>query len=113
MHSESINSIIVNYKTLESTWEEAITACSDTETKARIQGVAAQMRTFTFFFGLLLGERVLRHTDNLSRTLQHVSMSAAEGQKAAAITVTILKSIRNDASFDQFWEVVCKKAYLV
>jgi len=40
-------------------------------------------------------------------------MSAAEGQKAAAITVTILKSIRNNASFDQFWEVVRKKAYLV
>ena len=113
VHAESIKSIIENYKTLESTWEEAITASNDTETKARIQGVAAQMRNFTFFFGLLLGELVLRHTDNLSRTLQHVSMSAAEGQKVAVMTVTILKSIRNDASFDQLWEVVCKKAELL
>ena len=57
--AETMTKIIVNYKNFESTWEEAITACNDTETKARIQGVGAQMRNFTFFIGLLLGELVL------------------------------------------------------
>ena len=71
------------------------------------------MRNFTLFIGLLLGELVLRHTDNLSRTLLHVSMSAAKGQNIAAMTITTLKSIHNDASFDHLWEVVCKKVGLL
>ena len=48
----------------------------DTESKARIQGVAAQIRTFPFLFGSMLGKCILKHTDNLSRMLQHVLMSA-------------------------------------
>ena len=43
---------------------EAIEAAWDTETKARIQGIQSQMNTFNFLFGALLGELVLRHTDN-------------------------------------------------
>ena len=74
----------------------------DTEAKVRIQGISAQMRTFEFIYGCVLGELILRHTDNLSSTLQHKSMSAAEGQEIARMTVDILKSIRNNESFDIF-----------
>ena len=49
--------------------------------KARIQGVAAQMKKFEFFFGVSLGLLILRHTDNLSRTMQKSDMSAAEAKK--------------------------------
>ena len=35
--------------------------------KARIQGVAAQMRKFDFFFEVSLGYLILRHTDSLSK----------------------------------------------
>ena len=49
VHAESIHSIMANYETLEKTW-----ATQDTEAKARIQGVAAQTRKFTFFFGSML-----------------------------------------------------------
>ncbi len=31
-------------------------------------GVRSYMETFNFFFGISLGELVLRHSDNLSRT---------------------------------------------
>lgn len=110
VRAESICSIIANYEALEMTWDEAISATQDTETKARIQGVAAQMRSFEFFFGSMLGELVLTHTDNLSKTLQHTSMSAAEGQQVTAMTVATLNSVRSDERFDQFWEVVTKKA---
>ncbi len=110
VRAESIRSIIANYETLERTWDVAITVTQDTEAKARIQGVAAQMRTFAFFFGSMLGELVLKHTDNLSRTFQHVSMLTAEGQEVAAMTVATLNSIRSDERFDQFWEVVVMKA---
>ena len=110
VRAESIHSILANYNVLQRTWEEAQQAVKDTETKARIQGVAAQMTTFNFFFGSMLGELVLKHTDNLSRTLQHVSMSAAEGQQIAAMTVATLNSMRSDDQFDHFWDQTLLKA---
>ena len=105
-----ICSIIANYEALEMTLDEAITATQDTETKARIQGVAAQMRTFGFFFGSMLGELVLTPTDSFSKTIQHTSMSAAEGQQVTAMKVATLNSVCSDERFEQFWEVVTKKA---
>ena len=63
------------------------------------------MRTFDFFFGLVLGEFLLRHTDNISRTLQK-NFSASEGQIVAEKTKVTLLSIRNEASFDSWEKVV-------
>ena len=80
VRAESIHIILANYDALQRTWEEALQATTDMEAKARIRGVAAQMTTFTYLFGSMLGKLVLKHTDNLSRTLQHASMVAAEGQ---------------------------------
>ena len=61
---------------------------------------------FNFVFGAMLGELILRHADNLSSTLQKKSLSAAEGQLVASMTVETLDSIRNDDSFDLFWTKV-------
>ena len=66
VRAKSIRSILANYNTLQRTWEVALQATRDTETKARIQGVEAQMTTFTYLFGSMLGELVLKHADNLS-----------------------------------------------
>ena len=46
----------------------------------------------------------MRHNDNLSRTLQKSTISAAEGQCVADMTVRTLQTIRNDSAFDLFWE---------
>ena len=46
---DSINSTIANYELLESTWDEALEITQDTETKARIRGVVAQMKTLPIF----------------------------------------------------------------
>ena len=72
--------------------------------------MAAQMTKFTYLFGSMLGELVLNHTDNLSRTLQHMSMSAAEGQYVTSMTVATLNSMRSDDQFDLFWDLVILKA---
>ena len=72
--------------------------------------MAAQMTTFTYLFGSMLGEPVLKHTDNLSRTLQHASMSAAEGQQVTAMTVATLNSMCSDDQFDLFWDLAILKA---
>ena len=68
------------------------------------------MKTFTYLFGSMLGKLVLKRTDNLSRTLQHVSMSAAEGQEVTSTTVATLNSMRSDDHFDLYGDVVILKA---
>ena len=61
------------------------------------------MTTFDLLFGLQLSMKILKITDNLSRTLQKQSMSAAEGQSVAELTVKTLKSMRTDANFNAFF----------
>ena len=108
VRADSMLSIIRNYSVLQGLWDEAVQIVHDSETLARIGGVAAQMKLFDFFFGLVLGECLIRHTDNLSRTLQKKNTSASEGQLTAEKTRKTLMGIRNDDNFDQFWEKVNK-----
>ena len=61
-------------------WEEAVDIIHDTETRARINGVLAQMQTFDFLFTMFLGKMVLRHCDNLNATIHKKMTSAAERQ---------------------------------
>ena len=68
----------------------------------------SQFKTFSFYFGVHLAERTLKHTDNLSISLQSTSMSAAEGAHVAALTVKTLQSIRSDEHYDAFWDLVIK-----
>ena len=106
VRADSLASIISNYDALQSTWEEAIDVTHDTEAKARIHGVSAQMKTFNYLYGAILGEIILKHTDNLSSTLQHKTPSAAEGQQVATMTIATLTSLRSDTSFNLFWDKV-------
>jgi len=57
------------------------------------------MNTFRFRFHVELGEMILRHTDNLSKTLQHKDFSASEGQEIARLTIQTLETLRNEDSF--------------
>ena len=68
------------------------------------------MEKFNFFFGIQLGERILKHTDNLSRTLQNGAYSAAEGQIVAQLSVRTLQSMHDDDSLDLFWAAVLSKS---
>ena len=67
------------------------------------------MRSFQYYFGVKLGQLIFGHCDNLSRTLQHKDLSAAEGQSVAALTVTTLQSVHTDEMFNLFWEKVQKE----
>lgn len=106
VRAQALQSIITNYEPLQMLWEESLTFVKDTEMKSRIQGVATCMESFDFFFGASLGELLLRHSDNLSKALQSTSMSAAEGQKIAEMTVITLQSMRSDENFTLFWSLV-------
>ena len=57
-------------------------------------GVQTQMSRYDLLFGLKLCERILCISDNLSKTLQKQSPSAAEAQDLAELTNETLKSLR-------------------
>ena len=88
-----MQSITKNYSVLQELWEQAADVARDTETIARIQGVASQMKTIEYFFGLVFDEMLLRHAENLSRTLQKLC-SASEGQSIADMTKRTLQKMR-------------------
>ena len=106
VRAEALSSISENYEALQLTWDEAMEATRDTEMRARIGGVSAQMQKFDFFFGVELGRKLLNMVDNLSRSLQAKTLSACEGQKLVSVTLVTLQSIRSEPSFDLFWRYI-------
>lgn len=104
VRGESIMSIIQNYNTLKEVWEQCLESRLDPEVKGRIIGVQTQMSHFNFLFGLQLCGRILMITDNLSKSLQTESMSAAEGQALAMLTVKTLEKMRNEDDYKLFFE---------
>ena len=68
------------------------------------------MESFNFLFRTVLGETLLRHTDNLSKSLQDKTRCAAEGQEIGSMVVHTLESIRSDEHFELFWLKVTKMA---
>ena len=106
--ASSLESVRTNYPALLATWEEAVDVVKDTEVKARITGVAAKMMEFDFLFGLMLAERVLKHTDNLSKALQSTAMTAADSYHLALLCNKILSLIRTEECFLLFWGLIKK-----
>ena len=108
VRAEALLSIISNYEALQLLWEESLDFVKEAEMRSRIVGVSASMKSFDFLFGAVLGEMLLRHSDNLSRTLQSHHMSAVEGQTVASMTIKTLQSLRSDESFKLFWTKTLK-----
>ena len=86
----SIQRVIDNYSVFQELWGEAMDITRDSEAHSRMCGVEAQMTKFEFLFGVLLGVCILRHTDNLSKTLQTPKLSASDGQNVAELTCKTL-----------------------
>lgn len=104
VRGESIASILDNHSVLMQLWDECLETRLKPDIKGRIVGVQAQMVQFHRLFGLKLCERVLKVTDNLSRTLQLESLSAAEAHQLAEMTCTTLRSMRTEEAFDLFFQ---------
>ena len=63
--------------------------------------VASAMKTFGFLFGIKLGDMILCHSDNLSRTLQHRELSASKCQVVAQKTVRTSETMRTDGVLEK------------
>ena len=106
VRGSSLQSVLDNYEVLLVLWEESKEMTSEAEMRARIIGVESQMLTFNFLFGVSLGSLLLIHSDNLSKTLQHVGISASVGQHIAKQTLKVLNSLREPDKFQLFFERV-------
>ena len=106
----SLSSIYENYKELDQLWTWRLDVYKNTESKARVNGVQSQMQNFDYFFGLRLGTLLLRHTDNLSISLQAEDLCATQAQTIVKNTALNLEKIRTDQNFDLFWTDVNSKA---
>ena len=104
VRASSLESILSNYEVFQALWEEVKDIAPDADGRMRIAGVQFQMTTFNYLFGTTLGELILKHTDNLSKTLQNPKLTAADAHSIAELTCCTLEQIRNEESFDLFWE---------
>ena len=71
---ECFRKIKENCQALLQLMRDSIEEKLDLETKPRIVGCKKQLKSFSFFFGLNLGQKLYAHTNNLSRTLQHFNL---------------------------------------
>ena len=106
VRAATLQSILDNYNAFQALWEEIQDNITDSEIKARVIGEEATMKRFNFLFGLLLGECILKHTDNLSKTLQDPTLTASEGQQCAELMCITLSNTRSSELFDLFLEKV-------
>lgn len=109
VRGEALSSMINNYNELMELWDWSLANLKDTEMKARVRGVQAAMKTFDFFFGCMLGESLLRQTDNLSKSLQQTLISAAEGQVLAHLVAETIAKDRSTEHFNLLWDKVIKR----
>ena len=68
------------YNTVQQLWDECLGTRLDPDVKGRVLGVKSQMAQYS---RLHLCKTILKITDNLSKTLQKQTMSAADGQSVA------------------------------
>ena len=102
--------IFKNFQALQETWKECLKQGGlSAEIKARIVGCQAQMSSFNYLIGILLVERLFAHADNLSSALQKKDHSAVAGQGLAKQTVETLKRIREENSYNLFYDTVLEK----
>ena len=108
VRAASLQSVTDNYEVLL-VWREALDDSLDGEMRTHIVGVDTQMMKFIFLFGVCLGSLILRHSDNLSKSLKHKMLSAAEGQRIPKLTVSVIQKLHSDELFADFYQKVIKK----
>ena len=74
--------------------------------KAWIIGVQATMKSFKFYFGCQLGERLFGQTDNLSWALENRDLSAMDAISLAGAVIKTLEKERSENQFELFWKKI-------
>ena len=68
------------------------------------------MNTFNHFYGVTILQLVLRHSSNLSKTLQKSSLTSCQGKETADLTLQTINSLRSESEFELLWEKTVQQA---
>ena len=100
VRAESLRSVLLNYKVIQSVLEEIVEQYSGiTEATSQARGILVIFSKFSFFFGVAVAEKFFSITDTLSRAIQKKSLCACEAKKMAEVTISSLKDYRSDTCF--------------
>ena len=109
MHAKSLKSVEDNYAVLQDLWASVLDGSVDPDVRAKACGVKSQMESFNFFFGICLRQLVLNHADNVSATLQKSFILASEGLRLVKLMLGTMEKLRNEDSFQLFWDSTVKQ----
>ena len=73
-----MQSILDSWVALQQVWNQSFGGNLEPDFKGRIIGVKSQMNTFKYFYGVTILQLVLKHIDNLSKTLQTLSLTSCQ-----------------------------------
>ena len=110
VRAASLQSVVDNWKVLQEPWEECLATKLEPDVKGRMIGVRHQITTFDYFFGVNLAILLLKHSDNLSRTLQDPHVLVVECQSVTNLTISTLAKVQSDHRAALFWEKVKRAA---
>ena len=113
MRAESLKSILDNWYAIDALWDQSLDEKLDPEIRGRIIRVQSQMHLFNYFFGVYILQLLLRHSDNLSKSLQNQRTSACNGHSIAALSIKTLEKSGRDDTFDLLWHNVMHEAELL
>ena len=100
--ADALTSVLDNYSVLLELWHLCYKESKDSEIRARAQGVAVQMRTLEYYYASSLAEMVLRHRENLSKTLQQKNISATAEHTAVRDLMKTLESLQEETYTSSF-----------
>ena len=76
-----LKSILDNWLPLQKLWQESLSGAGlQPELRGRIISVQAQMETFEYYFGVTIIQKILGHSDNLSRSIQSPDLTAKDAK---------------------------------
>ena len=104
IHDSSLQNVINNLNVLRELWDECLKTKLEPDVKRCIVRVKHQVVTFDYFYGVNLGGMLLKHSHNLSRTIQTLHMPTGECQLVVALTTKALTKVRTEEAFSLFWE---------
>ena len=71
------------------------------EIKGRITGVKSQINAFNYFYGVIILQLVLRHSDTvLFKTLKKSSLTSCQGKEIADLTLQTINSLQSKSKFE-------------
>ena len=102
VRAKSMASVVDNYDVILPTLDK-VAAEDNSESGSKAKGLSKCFLRFATYFALKLGITVFQQAEQLSCLLQRKTLTAVAAKHAADALITSLQSIRNDKSFELFW----------